>query len=142
MFLKIGFPIIAVLLGLCLVVIVCLAYKFEETCSERNICCAKLTTYLSITILIILFGVLFVMGILTRSKLTMAVGIPILILIFLILVAIVYLRVRQCFDKKDRNPRRPIEKQANQTELQQLKPRNNEVDGENSLPTYREATTA
>ena len=133
-FLKIGFPVIAILIGICLILMVVFSVKYENKLSSNSYCAARLSIYATLIILTILFLVLFVIGILTRRTVVMAVGIPILCLIFLTIVWIICRRLKNRGEETTVIRRSPLaEKNVTDTELQNLKSKNN---ASTELPTY------
>jgi L-asparagine transporter-like permease len=134
-FLKIGFPILAILIGICLALAFIFTIKYGNKCSKDNHSAARITVYATLTILTILFLILFVMGILTRKTVVMAIGIPILCLVFITIVTIICLSIK----RREGDPNRSSGKSGagTETELQDLQPKNPTRNTE--LPSYEDA---
>ena len=108
--------------------------KYGNKCSKDNHSAARITVYATLTILTILFFILFVMGILTRKTVVMAIGIPILVLIFLTIVTILCLSIK---GKRDQAAKRgSTNAKGTETELEDLRPKNQTKNTE--LPSYED----
>jgi hypothetical protein len=136
-FLKIGFPILAILIGICLALAFIFTIKYGNKCSKDNHSAARITVYATLTILTILFLILFVMGILTRKTVVMAIGIPILCLVFITIVTIICFSIKRREGDANRSSGLAKSGTGTETELQDLQPKNPTRNTE--LPSYEDA---